>query len=167
MGSRRTARVAAAVRQVVSTAILFELRDPRVTGVTVLNVVVPEDLRTAKVYVSILGDEKATKLTLMGLNAARGWIQSRIADELDLRLTPVLTFVVDAGIKKSIEVSKILRNVLPPPEEEDDDEDGEDAEESDLESDEDSESAEEDIDAESAEARDNSSDSEDSPQKPE
>ncbi|WP_437194213.1 30S ribosome-binding factor RbfA [Planctomicrobium sp. SH527] len=122
MSTRRTAKVAAAVRQVVSSAILFELRDPRVTGVTVLHVEVPPDLRTAKVFISILGDEKAARLTLMGLNAARGWIQSRIADVLDLRLTPVLTFVVDHGIKKSIEISKMLREVITPEDEADESE---------------------------------------------
>ncbi len=135
MSTRRTAKVAAAVRQVVSNAILFELRDPRVTGVTVLHVEVPPDLRTAKVFISILGDEKAARLTLMGLNAARGWIQSRIADVLDLRLTPVLTFVVDQGIKKSIEISKMLREINPPLD---------DSEESEAEEPESGESAEDD-----------------------
>ncbi|WP_437229833.1 30S ribosome-binding factor RbfA [Planctomicrobium sp. SH661] len=125
MSSRRTAKVAQAIRQVVSTAILFELRDPRVKNVTVLRTEVPSDLRTAKVYVSILGDEKTEILSMKGLEAARGWIQSRIADELQLRLTPVLTFIVDHGIKKSIEVSRLLREIQPPtdPDETLDDED--------------------------------------------
>lgn len=109
--SRRTAKVAEAIRQVVSNAVLFELRDPRVKGVTILRVEVPVDLRTAKVYVSILGDEKTQALSVKGLHAARGWIQSRIADELQLRLTPVLNFVVDPGVKKSIEVSRMLREL--------------------------------------------------------
>lgn len=118
MKSRRTAKVAEAIRQVVSSAILFGLRDPRVQNVTVLHVEVPADLRTAKVYVSILGDDKQTALSLQGLNSARGWIQSRIANELQLRLTPVLTFVLDPGIKKSIEVSRMLRELHPQTEEE-------------------------------------------------
>ncbi len=118
MASRRTAKIAEAVRQVVSNAILFGVRDPRVKNVTVLNVAVAPDLRTAKVYVSILGDEKAERLSLQGLNAARGWIQSKIADELQLRLTPVLTFIVDHGIKKSIEISRMLRELQPPSEDE-------------------------------------------------
>lgn len=113
MSSRRTARVAAAIRQVVSTAILFELRDPRVKNVTLLHVEVPTDLRTAKVFVSVMGDEKVQKLSLQGLNASRGWLQSRIADELQLRLTPILTFVLDDGVKKSIEVSRLLREIQP------------------------------------------------------
>jgi len=114
MASRRTAKVAAAIRQVVSTAILTELRDPRVKNVTLIAVEVAEDLRTAKVYVSFMGDEKAARLSLQGLEHARGFLQSRIADELQLRLTPVLTFVVDQGIKKSIEVSRVLRELNPP-----------------------------------------------------
>lgn len=111
MKTRRTAKVAEAIRQVVSSAVLIELRDPRVKNVTVLHVDVPSDLRTAKVYVSIMGDEKAERLTLQGLEAARGWLQSKIADQLQLRLTPILSFVVDHGIKKSAEVSKMLREI--------------------------------------------------------
>ena len=111
MKTRRTAKVSEAIRQVVSSAILIELRDPRVKNVTVLHVDVPSDLRTAKIYVSILGDEKAERLTLQGLEAARGWLQSRIADQLQLRLTPILSFIVDPGVKKSIEVSKMLREI--------------------------------------------------------
>ncbi|WP_437201608.1 30S ribosome-binding factor RbfA [Planctomicrobium sp. SH664] len=132
MANRRTAKVAAALRQVVSTAILFELRDPRVKNVTILSVEAAEDLRTAKIYVSIMGDAKTARLSLKGLNSARGFIQSRIADELQLRLTPVLTFVVDEGVKKSIEVSRVLRDLQPAEGESDpvdvdgDDEDDED-----------------------------------------
>lgn len=120
MKTRRTAKVAEAIRQVVSSAILFEMRDPRVKNVTVLHVEVPVDLRTAKVYVSILGDEKEEALSLKGLESARGWIQSRIADELQLRLTPVLTFVADRGVKKSIEVSRMLKELQPHGDEEPD-----------------------------------------------
>lgn len=111
MKSRRTAKVSEAIRQVVSSAILIDLRDPRVKNVTVLHVEVSPDLRTAKVYVSILGDEKAERLSMQGLNASRGWLQSKIADQLQLRLTPVLTFIADQGVKKSVEVSKMLREI--------------------------------------------------------
>ncbi|MCA9087356.1 MAG: 30S ribosome-binding factor RbfA [Planctomycetaceae bacterium] len=129
MSTRRTARVAAAIRQVVSTAILFELRDPRVANVTILHVEVPVDLRTAKVYVSIMGEKKDEVLCLQGLNSARGWLQSKIADELDLRYTPVLTFVADQGVKKSIEVSKSLRELHMEDEQEDEQEVQEDEQE--------------------------------------
>ena len=113
MNTRRTAKVAAAVQQVVSSVILFELRDPRVKQVTVLTTEVAEDLRTAKVFVSVLGDDAEQRLAMHGLHSARGFIQSRIADELQLRLTPVLSFVLDQGVKRSIEVSRALRALEP------------------------------------------------------
>lgn len=126
MSQRRLARVAQAIKQVVSQAILTEMRDPRAKNITVIAVEVPEDLRTAKVYVSVMGDPKVEKLSLKGLDAARGWLQQRIADELDLRWTPVLTFVIDPGVKKSLEISRTLREQLPP---DDDEEEGDGEEE--------------------------------------
>ena len=111
MTTRRTEKVAEAIRQVVSTAILFGLRDPRVQHVTILRVETPFDLRTSKIYVSVLGDEKTQRLTMKGLDAARGYLQSKIAEELDLRFTPVLTFILDQGVKKSIEASRLLRKL--------------------------------------------------------
>ena len=113
MNSRRTLRVAEAIRETVSTLILFELRDPRVKNVTVLAVEVSGDLKHAKVYVSVMGDEKTQQLAMHGLSSARGFIQSKIADRLQLRYTPILKFVLDEGVKKSIEASRILREVLP------------------------------------------------------
>lgn len=111
MGNRRTAKVAEAIREVVSSTILFELRDPRVKNVTVLNVEVPTDLRTAKVYVSIMGDEAEQRLSMSGLNGARGFIQSKVADRVNLRFTPILSFELDDGVKKSAEASRILREL--------------------------------------------------------
>lgn len=67
MGSRRTAKVAEAVREQVATTILFGLKDPRVKNVTVTRVEVSPDLRSAKIYVSVMGDEKMQRLTLRGL----------------------------------------------------------------------------------------------------
>ncbi len=112
MTSRRTARVARAILETVSSTILFGLKDPRVRNVTVLNVEVSHDIRTAKVYVSVMGTEKEQSLCLHGLNSARGYLQSKIADRLQTRYTPVLTFVLDQGVKKSIEASRLLREAL-------------------------------------------------------
>jgi ribosome-binding factor A len=109
MSTRRNAKIAQALRQVVSSVILLELRDPRIEHVTVLGTEVAEDLRSAKVFVSVMGTDSAQRLAVNGLNAARGFIQSRIADELKLRQTPILNFVLDQGVKRSIEVSKTLR----------------------------------------------------------
>jgi ribosome-binding factor A len=115
MNSRRTLRVAEAIRETVSTLILFELRDPRVKNVTVLGAEVSGDLKHAKVYVSVMADEKHQQLAMHGLNSARGFLQSKIADRLQLRYTPILKFMLDQGVKKSAEASQILRDVLPQP----------------------------------------------------
>ena len=101
MSSRRTARVASVIREVVSTTILLELRDPRIRNVTVLGAEVSPDLRYAKVRISVLGTEKEAALTLHGLNSARGYIQSKIADRVKTRYTPEIIFEIDSGVKKS------------------------------------------------------------------
>jgi len=111
MGTRRTAKVAEAIREVVSSTILFELRDPRIQNVTVLGVDVPADLRSAKVRVSVRGDESQQRLTMRGLSAARGFLQGKVGDRLNLRFTPVLSFEIDEGVKKSAEASRILRQL--------------------------------------------------------
>ncbi|MGA2035527.1 MAG: 30S ribosome-binding factor RbfA [Thermoguttaceae bacterium] len=114
MSSRRAQKAAEAVREVVSMAILAELKDPRVRDVTVTFVEVSDDLRYAKVHVSVMGDEKRQKLTLRGLSSAAGFLQARIADRVDLRYTPRLSFLLDQGVKNSIAIAQILREVLPP-----------------------------------------------------
>ena len=113
MKSRRTAKVAQAVLESVSSAILFGLKDPRVRNVTVVRVDVKPDIRSAKVYVSIMGDEKTRSLSMRGLNSARGYLQAKVADRLQTRYTPVLKFVLDDSVKKSMEVSRIISEVLP------------------------------------------------------
>lgn len=115
MTSRRLLKAAEAIREVVSTAILTELRDPRVRDVTVTGVEVAPDMRSAKVHVSIMGDEKKQNLSLIGLRNAAGFLQARINDRIDTRYTPRLVFEIDKGVKHSIEVARILREVLPPP----------------------------------------------------
>ncbi len=120
MASRRTLKAASAIREVVSMAILTQLRDPRVQDVTVTNVEVAGDMRNAKVYVSIMGDEKKQQLCLNGLRRSAGFLQSCIKDRIDTRYIPKLEFEIDKGVKQSLEVSRILKEVLPPSQDEDD-----------------------------------------------
>jgi ribosome-binding factor A len=112
MTSRRTLRIAEQLRKILSMAIMRDVNDPRIKGmVTVTKVEVAADLRNAKVFITIMGDEKTEALTLKGLNASRGFLQSRIADGVDLRYTPRITFEIDEGVKKSHEVLKILDDI--------------------------------------------------------
>ena len=112
MSSRRISKVNEAIRETVATEILCRLRDPRVKNVTVLRAESAADMRTAKVYVSVMGDEKTQALTMHGLRSATGYLQSQLADRLQTRYTPVLTFILDPSIKKSIAASILIRNAL-------------------------------------------------------
>src|SRR5947208_15731120 len=108
MKAHRLERVAEVVREVASETILFELRDPRVKGVTVTRTEVSGDLQHAKVYVSVMGTPSEEQLCMHGLRHAAGFIQSKLAGRLKTRFTPVITFVLDLGVKKSIEMTRIL-----------------------------------------------------------
>jgi ribosome-binding factor A len=97
------------VREVAASTILFDLRDPRVKLVTVTRAEVSGDLQHAKVYVSVMGSEREQQLTLHGLKSAAGFVQSKLADRLQTRFTPVITFVLDKGVKNAIEVARLIR----------------------------------------------------------
>jgi ribosome-binding factor A len=113
MSSRRVQKAAAAIREAVSKSILFDLKDPRVKNVTVTFVEVAPDLRAAKIHVSVMGDDTKQNLAIHGLQNAAGFLQARLNDQIEARYTPRLSFVLDLGVKQSIEVSRILQEVLP------------------------------------------------------
>lgn len=113
MSSRRTLKAASAIREVVSMAILTELRDPRIQNVTVTGVEISADMRSAKVRVSVMGSPKQQDLCLHGLQRAAGYLQKRVNDRIETRYTPRIQFELDQGIKHSFEVAEILREVLP------------------------------------------------------
>jgi ribosome-binding factor A len=112
MKAHRLARVSEVIREVASQTILFELRDPRIKNVTVTRAEVSGDLQHAKVYVSIMGTAAEQKLCMHGLRHAAGYLQSKLADRLQTRFTPVIHFVLDQGVKNSIEVSRLINEAL-------------------------------------------------------
>ena len=124
MSSRRVLKAAQAVREAVSMAILTGLNDPRVQDVTVTYVEMTPDMRQAKVHVSVMGDETKQRLSLAGLKSAAGYLQSKVANRIETRYTPRLEFVLDQGVKRSIQITEILGRVLPkqPPEQVEDEE---------------------------------------------
>jgi ribosome-binding factor A len=101
-------RVDEAVRAVLSDAIARDLQDPRVGFVTVTGVKTSADLRHARVYVSVLGDEHARAATLEALAAAHGFLQGVIASELTLKHTPTLTFEYDDSVDRGLRISKLI-----------------------------------------------------------
>ena len=108
MKHHRLARVAEAIREAASEAILFHLRDPRVKFTTVTRAEVSADLQHAKVYVSVMGSDKDRNLTLHGLKSAAGFIQSKVADRMKSRYVPIVEFVLDEGVRNSMEVARLL-----------------------------------------------------------
>jgi len=112
MKPHRLERVAEVVREVASETILFELQDPRVHGVTVTRAEVSGDLQHAKVYVSVMGSPSEQKLCLHGLNHAAGFVQSKLATRMKTRFTPVIHFILDQGVKNSIEISRLINEAL-------------------------------------------------------
>ena len=108
MPSRRIERLSESVKQEVSKIILYELKDPRISFITVTKVEVASDLKRAKVYISILGDDLVQKKNLRALEHAKGFIQARVGAHLQIRYTPILTFCLDESIKKSQHISKLI-----------------------------------------------------------
>jgi ribosome-binding factor A len=108
MGDSRMRRVDEAVRAVLSDAIAKHLQDPRVGFVTVTAVKTSPDLRHARVYVSVLGDEQARAETLDGLRSGHGFLQGHVAAELSLKHTPTLTFEYDESIDRGMRITRLL-----------------------------------------------------------
>jgi len=113
VSTRRQLKAAEAVREVVSMAILTQVRDPRVQDVTVTRVEMAPDMRNATVHVSVMGSLAKQELALRGLASSAGFLQAQLADRIETRYTPRLAFKLDAGVKHSIEIARMLDEVLP------------------------------------------------------
>ena len=108
MAGSRMRRINEVLREVVGAAISSELSDPRIGFVTVTAVETSPDLRTAKVFVSVLGTDEEREETLQGLRSSHGVIQSRIAAETRMKRTPTLTFHYDETIERGARISELL-----------------------------------------------------------
>jgi ribosome-binding factor A len=115
MAKDRMRRVNEAVREVLGVAIGKDLKDPRIGFVTVTAVDTSPDLRHARVYVSVLGDEERRAKTLAGLASSHGYLQGRVAAELRLKHTPQLEFVYDESADRGMRISQLLRDAEPKP----------------------------------------------------
>lgn len=110
MPGARMRRINEVLREVVGAAIASDLSDPRIGFVTVTAVQTSPDLRTAKVFVSVLGEEEDREATLEGLRSSHGVIQSRIAAETRMKRTPTLTFHYDDTIEQGVRISQLLED---------------------------------------------------------
>ena len=108
MASDRMRRVDEAMREVLSGAITSEIKDPRVGFITVTAVETSPDLRHARVYVSVLGEEKVRRRSMDGLTSAHGYLQRRVAGELRLKNTPTLEFLYDDSLDRGLRIAELL-----------------------------------------------------------
>jgi len=108
---RRSTRVGDLLQKEVSHIVLQELKDPRIGFVTVTGVSVSDDLRHAKVFVSVMGDSEEVKRTVEGLKSATGYIQACIGRRVKLRYTPEITFRLDESVSHGAHIEQLLRDV--------------------------------------------------------
>lgn len=108
MTSPRMRRINEVLREVIGAAISADLGDPRIGFVTVTSVDTSPDLRTAKVYVSVLGDEHEREEALAGLRSSHGPIQAKIAAETRMKRTPTLSFHYDPTIERGMRIARLL-----------------------------------------------------------
>ena len=112
-------RVNEALKHVLAAA-LPELKDPRIGLTTVTAVDTAPDLRHATVYVSVLGSSRKQRASLLGLEAAHGVLQSRIAHELRLKRTPQLTFEYDPSVERGVRMTRLIDELAPDDDDADD-----------------------------------------------
>ena len=112
-------KVNEAVRHVLAQAVP-ELKDPRIGLVTVTGVETASDLRHATVYISVLGSGRKQRASLVGLEAAHGVLQSRLARELRLKRTPQLTFEYDPTVERGVRMTRLIDELAPDDDDSDD-----------------------------------------------
>lgn len=108
MAQGRMRRVNEVLREVISDTITSDLSDPRLEMTTVTSVDTTPDLQYAKVYITVLGDEKARKDALDGLRSAHNVLQSKVASQVRMKRTPNLTFQYDESIESAMRINALL-----------------------------------------------------------
>lgn len=111
--SVKNTRINGEVQRVLAEIIRGGIKDPRIAPMTsVVSVEVAPDLKTCKAWISVLGDEKAQKSTLEGLQSAEGYIRGQLARTINLRNTPQITFIMDQSIAYGVNMSKLIDEVV-------------------------------------------------------
>jgi ribosome-binding factor A len=113
MPGARMRRVNEALREVLSAHLAEGLKDPRIGFVTVTGVDTSPDLRSARVYVSVLGTDAERADALAGLSSSRGFLQAQIAAEVRMKRTPALEFVYDETVERAARLSALIDETAP------------------------------------------------------
>jgi ribosome-binding factor A len=111
MQGKRIERIAALIKEELARALTQKARDPRIGFVTVTQVEVSEDLKFAKVFYSVLGTDEQKQKTAEGLEKARGFLQKDIAQNLNIRFTPHLNFILDPSLDEGMKIDAIIQKI--------------------------------------------------------
>jgi ribosome-binding factor A len=111
MQYKRSVRIGDQIRKDISEIILRDLKDPKLGFITVTEVELTDDLRYAKIFYTVLGDEKSKKESQQGLERAKGYIQREIGKRIRLKHTPEITFKYDHTIEKAARIEQLLKQV--------------------------------------------------------
>ncbi len=111
MPTRRQIQVADAVQQHISYLLQRELKDPRIGFATVTAVEVTPDLKYARVFVSVMGTPEEQKATMTALASGKGFIRRELANRMDIRFVPDLTFKLDTSIEYSDKINRLLNEL--------------------------------------------------------
>jgi ribosome-binding factor A len=110
--SIKNIRINEEVKRELSDIIRNKVKDPRIDMMTsVTSVEVAPDLKTCKVYISVLGDEEKRDKTMEGLLSSKGFIRHELARTVNLRNTPEITFIADESIEYGVKMSKLIDEV--------------------------------------------------------
>ena len=108
MGQLRVEKVQEFIKQEISRIVLTELKDPRIGFVTVTNVEATGDLRSAKIYVSLMGSDEQKADTFRGLQSSLGYMRSEIGKRIRMRFTPELSLHIDTSLDYSARIQELL-----------------------------------------------------------
>jgi ribosome-binding factor A len=123
--SIKNTRINQEVQKELSSLILLEVKDPRIAPMTsVSDVEVAPDLKSAKVYISVLGDEEVKKDTLKGLKSAAPFLRSCLAKTMNMRNTPELRFVLDESFEYGMHMNELISSLHISEEDDRDEEEG-------------------------------------------
>ena len=112
--SRRTDRINEQLREEISTLLVRQIKDPRLNAVvSITRVEASSDLRNARVYISVLGNDKAKQEALEGIQSAASFLRRELRDRLNMKHTPFLSYHLDGSIEEADQLSRLMNPINP------------------------------------------------------
>jgi ribosome-binding factor A len=112
MRFKRSEKVGDLIRKEISQILVGELKDPRIGFVTITKVAVSDDLRVAKIYYSVFGDEQQKEESYQGLESAKGYIKRELGRRVRLKYMPEINFLFDDSLEYGEHIEELLRGII-------------------------------------------------------